>query len=168
MYLVRSVTGAQLSDKDLRLTLLRHFDKPLIAESTDASHLIDLCESGFERDVHTHLTRAGYRVIPQVKSGAYRIDMAVEGAGDTRLAVECDGDEYHGPDRWQQDMNRQRVLERAGWTFWRCFASTWTLRKEEVFGELVERLGAMGIEPLGGAGAGAEPGREAGLVARPR
>jgi len=149
MYLVRSVKGSDLSDKDLRLTLLSHFDKPLVADSADAAHLIDLCESGFERDVYTHLTKAGYRVIPQVKSGAYRIDMVVEGAGDTRLAVECDGDEYHGPDRWQQDMNRQRVLERAGWSFWRCFASTWTLRKEEVFGELVERLAAMGIDPLG-------------------
>jgi hypothetical protein len=41
------------------------------------------------------------------------------------------------------------VLERAGWTFWRCFASTWTLRKEEVFAELLERLGALGIEPIG-------------------
>lgn len=149
MYLVRSVKGSDLSDKDLRLTLLSHFDKPLVADNADAAHLIDLCESGFERDVYTHLTKAGYRVIPQVKSGAYRIDMVVEGAGDTRLAVECDGDEYHGPDRWQQDMNRQRVLERAGWSFWRCFASTWTLRKEEVFGELVERLAAMGIDPLG-------------------
>jgi hypothetical protein len=41
------------------------------------------------------------------------------------------------------------VLERAGWTFWRCFASTWTLRKDEVFAELLERLGALGIEPIG-------------------
>ncbi len=29
------------------------------------------------------------------------------------LAIECDGDESHGPDRWQHDMNRQRILERA-------------------------------------------------------
>lgn len=149
MYLVRSVTGAQLSDKDLRLTLLSHFDKPLVTNEADTDNLIDLCESGFERDVYTHLTKRGYRVIPQVKSGAYRIDMVVEGASDTRLAIECDGDEFHGPDRWQQDMNRQRVLERAGWIFWRCFASTWSLRKEEVFGELLERMTAMGIEPLG-------------------
>ena len=149
MYLVRSVAGSHLSDKDLRLTLLSHFDKPLVADSEGAARLLDLCESGFERDVYTHLTKAGYRVIPQVKSGAYRIDLVVEGPGDTRLAVECDGDEYHGPDRWQQDMNRQRVLERAGWTFWRCFASTWTLQKEDVFGELIECLSAMGIEPLG-------------------
>jgi very-short-patch-repair endonuclease len=111
--------------------------------------LIDRCESSFERDVCLHLLNNGYRVIPQVKTGAYRIDVVVEGANDTRLAIECDGDEFHGPDRWQHDMNRQRVLERAGWTFWRCFASTWSLRKEEVFGELVERMTAMGIEPIG-------------------
>lgn len=46
-------------------------------------------------------------------------------------------------------MYRQRVLERVGWVFWRCFASTWMLRKEEVLKELLERLSAMGIEPLG-------------------
>ena len=108
-----------------------------------------LCESGFERQVFFELVTRGYRVIPQVKTGAYRIDMVVEGLGDVRLAVECDGDEYHGPDRWQHDMNRQRVLERAGWVFWRCFASTWMLRRDEVLSELLERLYGMGIEPLG-------------------
>jgi very-short-patch-repair endonuclease len=149
MYLVRSVSAADLSEKDLRLTLLRHFDKPVISDDLEADNLIDKCESGFERDVFLHLMKNGYRVIPQVKTGAYRIDMVVEGADDMRLAIECDGDEFHGPDRWQHDMNRQRVLERAGWTFWRCFASTWSLRKEEVFGELRERLAAMGIEPIG-------------------
>jgi hypothetical protein len=46
-------------------------------------------------------------------------------------------------------MNRQRVLERAGWVFWRCFASTWWLRKDEVLAELLDRLEVMGIEPLG-------------------
>ena len=99
--------------------------------------------------MYTELTSRGYRVIPQVKTGAYRIDMVVEGTGDVRLAIECDGDEYHGPDRWQSDMNRQRILERAGWLFWRCFASTWTLRKDEVLFELCGKLNAMGIEPLG-------------------
>jgi very-short-patch-repair endonuclease len=119
------------------------------ADASEAENPISLCESGFERDVFTHLTKLGYRVIPQVKTGAYRLDMVVEGASDTRLAIECDGDEYHGPDRWIHDTTRQRVLERAGWIFWRCFASTWTLHKEEVFAELVGRLTAMGIEPLG-------------------
>ena len=149
MYLVRSINTSDLSDKDLRLTLLSHFEKPLITDEEETRILIDRCESGFEREVFEELSGRGYRVIPQVKTGAYRIDMVVEGMADTRLAIECDGDEYHGPDRWPHDMKRQRILERAGWTFWRCFASTWALRKEEVFKELLERLRAMGIEPVG-------------------
>ncbi|BDB28525.1 very short patch repair endonuclease [Cupriavidus sp. P-10] len=150
MYLVRSVTAEQVSDKDIRMTLLEHFSKPKVAQDVgDQDGLVKLCESGFEREVFTKLVQRGYRVIPQVKSGAYRLDMVVEGANDARLAIECDGDAYHGPEHWAGDMNRQRILERAGWTFWRCFASTWCLRKEEVFEELVERLAALGIEPIG-------------------
>jgi len=149
MYLVRSVAASDLSDKDLRFGLLTHFDSPLVADKQESESLIERCESEFERDVYGELLARGYRVIPQVKTGAYRIDLVVEGSGDTRLAVECDGDEFHGPERWQHDTAQQRVLERAGWTFWRCFASTWTLRKDEVFTELLERLGALGIEPIG-------------------
>lgn len=149
MYLVRSVTASELSEADLRKTLLSHFDKPLVVDREEGALLIDRCESSFERQVFSLLVSRGYRVIPQVKTGAYRIDMVVEGLGDVRLAIECDGDEFHGPNRWQDDMNRQRVLERAGWVFWRCFASTWMLRKDDVLGELLERLYAMGIEPVG-------------------
>lgn len=149
MYLVRSVDSSDLSEKDLRMTLLSHFEKPIVADNEEAEVLIDRCESEFERQVFTELSSRGYRVMPQVRTGAYRIDMVVEGGNDTRLAIECDGDEYHGPDRWPDDMSRQRVLERAGWTFWRCFASTWQLRKDEVLEELLGRLTAMGIEPLG-------------------
>src|SRR6202012_4173152 len=119
------------------------------AESHESESLMDRCESQFEREVYEELVSRGYRVIPQVKTGAYRIDLVVEGGGDTRLAVECDGDEFHGPERWQHDTAQQRVLERAGWVFWRCFASTWTLQKNKVFAELLERLGALGIEPIG-------------------
>src|SRR4029077_13885623 len=135
-------------DRDIRAGLLSHFDKPL-ATDTESESLLERCESEFEREVYGELVSRGYRVIPQVKTGAYRIDLVVEGSGDTRLAVECDGHEFHGHDRWQHERARQRVLERAGWTFWRCFASTWTLRKDEVFAELLERLGALGIEPIG-------------------
>src|SRR6266702_4637846 len=149
MYLVRSVTTSDLSDRDIRAGLLAHFDKPLAAQTQESESLLERCESEFEREVYGELVSRGYRVIPQVKTGAYRIDLVVEGSGDTRLAVECDGDEFHGHDRWQHDTARPRVLERAGWTFWRCFASTWTLRKDEVFAELLERLGALGIEPIG-------------------
>ena len=148
MYLVRSVRLEELSTADLRRTLLEHFAKP-VESNEEASSLIGLCESGFERDVYTELFTRGYRVIPQVPAAGYRIDMVVEGADDRRLAIELDGDEFHGPDRWAADMGRQRVLERAGWIFWRCFASTWSLQREAVLAELLAQLANMGIEPLG-------------------
>ncbi|MCD5996349.1 AAA family ATPase [Pseudomonas sp. CDFA 602] len=149
MYLVRSVTLEDLSPKDLRCTLLEYFSKPLIEQEAEQDGLIKLCESGFEEQVFTRLVERGYRVAPQVKSGAFRLDMVVEGANDSRLAIECDGDAFHGPDRWAADMNRQRILERAGWTFWRCFASSWSMNKDEIFNELLERLAELGIEPTG-------------------
>jgi len=149
MYLVHSVKASNLSEKDLRLTLLNHFNKPLESNKEEMEVMIDQCESNFEREVFSALVSRGYRVIPQVKTGAYRIDLVVEGENDNRLAIELDGDEYHGPDRWQHDMNRQRTLERAGWIFWRCFASTWSLRKDEVLQELITYLSDMNIEPLG-------------------
>jgi very-short-patch-repair endonuclease len=148
MYLVRSVRLEELSTLDLRRTLVEHFARP-VESNEEASSLIDLCESGFERDVYTELFNRGYCVVPQVPAAGYRIDMVIEGADDRRLAIELDGDEFHGPDKWQADMSRQRVLERAGWTFWRCFASTWSLRRDAVLGELLAQLESMGIEPLG-------------------
>src|SRR6516164_6323791 len=84
---------------------------------------LSVCESKFERDLMQRLLERGYRVQGQLGSIGYRIDMVVEGADRRRLAVECDGDRYHGPEQWRQDMRRQRVLERVGWRFWRCFAS---------------------------------------------
>ena len=149
MYLVRSVKLSDLSHLDLRAGLLGHFSKPSEGSFEENKNLIELCESGFEKQVYSALVDKGYRVIPQVNAGAFRIDMVVEGERDARLAIECDGDEFHGPDRWAADMGRQRVLERAGWTFWRCFASTWSMRRDEVLEELLQRLTAMGIEPLG-------------------
>ena len=74
--------------------------------------------------------------------------MVVEGADRRRLAVECDGDRFHGPEQWRQDMRRQRVLERVGWRFWRCFASSFYRDPDGVMNDLFEMLTRMGIEPL--------------------
>src|SRR5713226_2370633 len=90
----------------------------------------------------------GYSVRPQVGSLGYRIDMVVEGASRRRLAVECDGDRFHGPQQWRQDMRRQSVLERVGWRFWRCFASSYYRDPDGVLNDLLETLTRMGIEAL--------------------
>jgi very-short-patch-repair endonuclease len=106
-----------------------------------------LCESPFEADVYDCLSERGYSVTPQVHFGPYRIDMVVEGANDARLAIECDGDRYHGPEKWIEDTQRQRVLERAGWIFWRCFASAWIRRRDELVRDLLTNIKNLGIQP---------------------
>jgi very-short-patch-repair endonuclease len=149
MYLVRSVKTADLSPSDLRMQLLAHFEKPIVAGTDASTELMSKCDSNFERDMLTELLQRGYRVSPQVETGGYSIDMVIEGAGSSRLAIECDGDPFHSGDRWAQDMHRQRVLERAGWTFWRCFYSDWIRDRDGKLQELVDVLEHMGIGPIG-------------------
>lgn len=148
MYLVRSIQAEELSQADqLRSKLIQHFQAPFFQDEEQLENLRELCESPFEREVFDILVARGYRVIPQIPVGSYRIDMVVEGDADSRLAIECDGDRYHGPDQWDSDMRRQRILERAGWRFWRCFASTFVLHKDDVVRDLLDTLAAHGIQP---------------------
>jgi very-short-patch-repair endonuclease len=149
MYLFRSVTETTFKEDTLNSRLIRHFRQPFLQDARKVDALRDKCESGFEKEMFDELVKRGYRVEPQVPCGGYRIDFVVEGSEGRRLAVECDGDRFHGPGQWQDDMVRQRVLERAGWTFWRCFASSFVRRREVVVGDLLETLGKLGIEPLG-------------------
>jgi very-short-patch-repair endonuclease len=147
MYLVHSVTLTHLSPKDLRVGLLSQYFIQADQVQQSIEKKLALCESGFEKEVLSELLTQGYQVTPQLKVGSYRIDLVVVGEKDARLAVECDGDSFHGPEQWTADMQRQRALERAGWTFWRCFASTWRLEKEAVLTDLFSTLTRMNIHP---------------------
>lgn len=149
MYLVRSVTLQDLSEADyLRKRLIEHFSAPFIHDEVKVANLRELCESPFEKEIFDLLTERGYCVIPQVPVGGYRIDMVVEGVDGKRLAIECDGDRYHGPDQWENDIRRQRILERAGWNFWRCFASTFVLHRSQCIEELLSTIDTAGIKPV--------------------
>lgn len=149
MYLFRSVTETTFKEDTLNSRLIRHFRQPFVQEAQKIQDLRSQCESGFELDMFDTLVQRGFRVKPQVPCGGYRIDFVVEGAEGRRLAIECDGDRFHGPGQWSDDMARQRVLERAGWTFWRCFASSYVRRRDEVLTDLWQTLARLGIEPLG-------------------
>ena len=148
MILVRSIELDQLSPRDaLRRAILEHFRSPFPADATDMQDARGRCESDFEREMFDLLAERGYSVDTQVKVGGHRIDMVVEGDEDRRLAIECDGDRYHGPEQWPSDMARQRTLERAGWRIWRCFASRFVRERDAVIEELINLLSTMDIRP---------------------
>ncbi len=143
LYLVRSVAASMLSSKDLKAAVIEHFRHPMgdaaVAQPKD---VLEACDSGFEREVGGRLLDLGYRVRPQVQAGGFRIDFVVEGEGDRRLAIELDGDRFHGPDRWLEDQRRQRALERLGWVFWRCWGSHWLMDREGCLDDLLATLRA--------------------------
>jgi very-short-patch-repair endonuclease len=151
LVLVRSVRREELNPNDLKARLIAHFENPM-PELEVIEDAMAVCESNFERDLMQKLLERGYCVQGQVGSAGYRIDMVVEGAERRRLAIECDGDRFHGPEQWRQDMRRQRVLERVGWRFWRCFASSFYRDPEQTLNDLLETLTRIGIEPIGKGG----------------
>jgi very-short-patch-repair endonuclease len=153
MILVRSVDLEHLSEADrLRRGLIRHFAQPFGEQPVRVTVARELCESDLERSVYDWLNANGYCVMPQVSVGVYKVDLVVEGEKDTRLAIECDGDRYEGIDQWMQSVRRQRALERTGWVFWRCFATSFLWRKQDVLQDLRQALEAQGIEPTRSGG----------------
>ncbi len=105
-------------------------------------------DSWFELDVALIIATQGYRVIPQYPAvEGKRIDLVIEGKR-SKLAVECDGDYWHGPEKHEEDMERQRRLERAGWTFHRIRESKFNFLQEETMKELWRTLESQGIHPI--------------------
>lgn len=110
--------------------------------------LVDPFDSLFEQRVFNRVVERGYSVIPQFAADTYRIDLVVIGA-QARLAIECDGDRWHGPDRYAADLARQRDLERAGWTFFRIRESEFYVDALGVLTRLWQKLGELDIHAHG-------------------
>ncbi|WP_262107554.1 AAA domain-containing protein [Arthrobacter sp. Marseille-P9274] len=146
MWVVTSVDPDMLPSGDYRAALIRHC-AGFQAEAPSQERLLAACESEFERRVVNDLLNRGYRSIEAQKVvGRYRLDLVVSGP-ERRLAIECDGDRWHGPDVWHQDRARQEVLERAGWTFERIRGSAYFRDPQSAMLPLWEHLEKLGIEP---------------------
>lgn len=134
-----------LQPQDIRRQLIVHAQDPE-AGSRKLEQQGARVESEFEKQVLRQLLQAGYRVTPQWKVGAYRIDLVVEGGGK-RLAVECDGDRWHPPEKLEQDMERQAILERLGWRFVRIRGSQFFRAPDQAMAPVFERLNQLEISP---------------------
>lgn len=105
--------------------------------------------SQFSFDVGNILIDRGYQVLPEYPVIGYRIDLVVQGE-NARLAVECDGDQYHTLENWEEDQVRERQLLRAGWEFWRVSGSSFYRHKEKALDSLWKKLEELGIKPIAG------------------
>src|SRR5262249_5843861 len=100
-----------------------------------------------------------HRVRAQWQVGHYRIDLVVEGGGK-RLAVECDGDRWDPPEKLAEDLERQAVLERLGWTFVRVRGSEFFWHPDQALQPGFEMLQRLEIPPEGSRPLADEPKSE--------
>ena len=100
----------------------------------------------FQRSVQQLLVERGFDVIPQHQAGAYVIDLVVIG-NNSRLAIECDGEQAHSMEKLQEDLERQAVLERLGWTFVRVRGSLFFRDETRALEPVFRRLQKLNITP---------------------
>ncbi len=144
MWVVHSVEPDRFPNGDLRGELVRHCRNPE-TRTVDLDRLEERCESEFERAVVRAILKRGYQMVKvQYPVGRFRIDIVVEGP-DARLAIEADGDRWHGEEKWESDRARQALLERAGWTFERIRGSSFYLDRDKALEPLWRRLDELGI-----------------------
>ncbi|GAB1400866.1 hypothetical protein MASR1M66_23220 [Aminivibrio sp.] len=162
MILFHSVTCEDLSASCLRRQLLKFFENTQPQQiagikrdelerraAQDNRQIVNPptpFESWFEIDVALELLRKNFTVLAQHEVAGKRIDLVVEG-GQARMAIECDGDTWHGADRYEADMQRQRQLERCGWEFFRVRESAFYTEKNAALHKLWFMLEERCIHP---------------------
>ena len=145
LWIMHSMELEHLQSDDIRLRLLKHAKDPrdLLDKYIE---IINLAESPFEKSVHKDLLRKDYRFQPQFEVGAYRIDIVLFRDDGSKVALECDGSKYHSTEEQvRNDLERQSVLERLGYTFIRIRGSDYYRRREKTVEDLYKRLDELKV-----------------------
>ena len=129
-------TNLRADDIDLNRTnsqgvqaLKRYLQYAATGELALAVATGEKADSPFEEAVADALREQGCRVIHQVGTAGFRIDLAIvddEHPGHYLLGIECDGATYHSArSARDRDRIRQSVLEGLGWQIHRIWSTDW-------------------------------------------
>jgi len=102
-------------------------------------------DSEFEGEVAEALRARGLEVTHQYPACGFSIDLVCDFDGE-RLAVECDGEIYHRDEHGNlrvEDVERQAVLERAGWAVLRIAYRNWRTDRDAQVQRVMEMLREM-------------------------
>jgi very-short-patch-repair endonuclease len=140
------VRPAELNPDDARALLLQYALRPAVADDTAAPERA--LETDFQRAVWQRLVEAGLKPVPQFRIGAFRIDFVVNAPDGRRLAVECDGERFHGAETFAQELRRQAILERVGnCVFVRLRASLFHRDPDAAMAPVWQRAEELGLSP---------------------
>lgn len=139
-------------DNDLKVDDIRKKLLDYARNPQDYKHKLEeikkKADSPFEVGVANALVARGYNIVQQWPVGAYRIDMVACYGNNKRIAIECDGEQYHSTDDdVLRDMQRQTILERIGWTFIRIRGSEYFKDPESTIDRVVKELEEYGVMP---------------------
>ncbi|MFC0532285.1 AAA domain-containing protein [Phytohabitans kaempferiae] len=141
MWLFHSANVADLHRDDARAALLAYVQRPPAPPEVGGEPVTD-----FQRAVHRRLTAAGLRAVPQFRIGTFKVDFMVAAPDGRRLAIECDGDSYHGAEAFAHDLRRQAILERVGnCVFVRLRASVFHRDPEAAMRPIWDRAEEVGL-----------------------
>ncbi|MCY6485058.1 AAA domain-containing protein [Clostridium aestuarii] len=144
IWLVHSIDSENdLKPGDIRKELIDYIKNPKSRENAYNLN-VNKAESEFEKRVMKYLTNKGYKIVPQWEVGSYRIDM-VAVYKENKVAIECDGEKWHGEDKLEEDMLRQAILERLGWRFIRIRGSEFFKNEIGTMEMIYEKLTDMEI-----------------------
>ena len=105
--------------------------------------------SQFEKDLFSELSQAGgadLKVVPQWPTRNKQIDLVLTDRRGRRLAVEADGAQHHQTPTGAfipEDVERQSLLEEAGWVFCRVEHSAFMKDPDTEVGRILEMLAAQ-------------------------
>lgn len=104
-------------------------------------------DSLFEQQVFNRIAEREYRVGAHYDATGYDIDMVVTGS-HARVAVQCDGDRWDGPEEFDTDLSNQRELQRCGWPFVRIRQSQFLRDPEAAMAPLWATFDEVGLLPV--------------------
>ncbi|MCI5165621.1 MAG: DNA helicase, partial [Candidatus Electrothrix sp. GM3_4] len=164
MWLFHSVQAKHLRPECLRYKLMKHFHRPVVRRTdmgTDEQENLrsvsqranrtvenppEPFHSWLEVDMTLHIGKMGYRIIPQDAFAGRSIDLVIQGQR-AQLAVECDSDQWHGPEQYTADLEQQEKLERCGWQVFRIRASRYYAEPDKALEPLMQLLEQLDILP---------------------
>ncbi len=146
MWVVYSLNpDTDLQAGDLRRDLIKFALNPRAGDQLFQAQ-VGVTESDFEKRVFRYLIDAGYAMVePQYKVGAYRLDFAIR-QGALKIAIECDGEQFHGADKLDEDLARQATLERLKWQFIRIRGSEFYRDETATIARVTQLLRDIGVE----------------------
>ncbi|NEW29398.1 AAA domain-containing protein [Nocardia cyriacigeorgica] len=158
LWLFHSMTLDQLNNTDdMRYQLLNYCLETQRSGHTASSaarpekvpddRVVTPFESLFEQRVYNLLVDRGYQVSAHYDAAGHDIDLVVTGA-HAKVALECEGDSWDGPEQFHRELARQRDLERCGWPFFRIRQSRFVAGPDACLTPLWQLFDELNIMPI--------------------